>query len=705
MTALRHPDWHLFAEQRFRRRAAVDTLRQKFRGEGFVVLADRVTGQHLRLSARAQDLWRMLDGRRTAQSIWEEMMRRPSTAPTQTELVDWLLQLARSGLILSDRAIDARHLSSRQADKRSRNIEARAASPLGIKIPLFDPDPLVRALWPLAAPFFTRAGAAAVMVVLTLALVLALQNADALRSSADGLLSSQLGLLSLALAYPVMKTLHELAHCFAVRRFGGRVREFGIMLLLFFPVPYVEASEASAFPDRRARMLVGAVGILAELLIAALALFLWLAIEPGPERAFLWNLMLIGSVSTLLFNGNPLLKFDAYYVLADWLEMPNLAQRSGEWLADRFGARILGLRPEIAVPRDEARILTLYGTASILYRTGLTVTIALLVSQWFFVLGVVLAIWAVAMGLAWPLTRSGWKWARRARAQNASRRAGLRLVVFLVLLGGGLALVPLPFGANGAGQIAPVPEAAILPETSGRVAAVLAQDGDAVSAGDPLLRLEDEALAARRAALEARLAYLAEARARPGLAPLDALALDREAEVARAALPQARRRADALTVTAPFAGRVAWAEGRAPAPGRHLDRGAVLGHVLAPGALEAVIALPAAYAGLAQPVASVAMRLPDGAVLTRPMIRSRIVDRGGEVPAPLLAPAGGPVPEMPDRPGHALDAAWIVWVDPPGDLSDRAGQRFDARLDLGTATALEQVAFHARRLLLRVVRL
>ena len=148
MSVLRHPDWHLFAEQRFRRRKAVSTFRQSFRGEPYIILGDRLTGQHVRLAAQAQELWRRLDGKSSAQEIWDDLIQRPASAPTQAELVEWLLQMVQSGLVLSDHELDPRHLTERSVKRRSGIIEQRAASPLAVKIRLFDPDPLVRATWP-----------------------------------------------------------------------------------------------------------------------------------------------------------------------------------------------------------------------------------------------------------------------------------------------------------------------------------------------------------------------------------------------------------------------------------------------------------------------------------------------------------------------------------------------------------------------------
>lgn len=705
MSALRHPDWHLLSDQKFRRRAAIGTSHQMFRGEAFVVLCDRVTGHNLRLTERAQELWQLFDGRRTLNDIWEHLMRRPAIAPSQGELVEWVMQLVGTGLILSDHELDPIYLSDRTNKRRSSTMEQRFASPLAIKIKLFDPSWLVRKTYPLVGMMFTPFGGLVVAAVLLSALVLAVMNWEALSQSADQTILSQSGLLGLALAYPIMKGLHELSHCYALYRFGGQVREFGIMLLLFFPVPYVEASEATALPDKRARMLVGAAGILSELFIASIALMLWLQIEPGVERALLFNFVLIGSISTILFNGNPLLKFDAYFVLADYLEMPNLAQRSGEYLQDRFLSRILGLRSDVDPRQGEARILGTYGTLALSYRMLLTLTIALLVSTWFFVFGVLLAAWVVIIGVIWPLVKVFKKGFRMTKSQNRARRVLVRLTVFLALLVGLTTLVPLPFSAQGEGRIVPLASAEVSVETSGLIAATNIVDGMEITAGMQIMRLDNASQTARRLAMDMNVTFLQEALSRSGLTVPERQRAERELEVARTALANAEDLEQALDVRAPISGRISWQGGRPPPPGAFAYRGDRLGYIINPDALQVVTAFPAAYSGRIDEDPTLLMLLPNGDEFVRPVARSRVVDVGQQVPPELLVSAGGPVPEQPDRPGMALDTSYIVWAAPQGDLSAWAGARVVARIDLGSATALEQMVFHVQRLFLRVTRL
>jgi len=162
--------------------------------------------------------------------------------------------------------------------------------------------------------------------------------------------------------YPVVKSLHELGHAFATKVWGGEVHEVGIMLLVFIPVLYVDASASAAFRQKHRRIIVGAAGILVETALAAIAIIIWIYGSPGIGRAIAFNVILIGGVSTLLFNGNPLLRFDAYFILSDLIEIPNLGSRATRAdeldhamsllssSASRSGARALAER----APRPQA---------------------------------------------------------------------------------------------------------------------------------------------------------------------------------------------------------------------------------------------------------------------------------------------------------------------------------------------------------------
>ncbi|PTN51933.1 hypothetical protein DAI43_07070, partial [Achromobacter xylosoxidans] len=150
--------------------------------------------------------------------------------------------------------------------------------------------------------------------------------------------------LAMALVYPVVKAIHELGHACAVKARGGEVHEIGLMFLLLVPIPYVDASAASAFADKRWRMLAGGAGILVELFLAAVAMIVWTQQDPGLGRSLAYTVIVLCGVSTLFMNGNPLLRYDGYYVLSDAIEIPNLGQRANGYLGYLFKRYALGLR-------------------------------------------------------------------------------------------------------------------------------------------------------------------------------------------------------------------------------------------------------------------------------------------------------------------------------------------------------------------------
>ena len=175
----------------------------------------------------------------------------------------------------------------------------------------------------------------------------------------------------------VMKILHELGHAVSCRHYGGRCHELGLMLLVFTPCLYCDVSDAWMLRDRWRRIAIGAAGMAVELVLAAVATFLWWWSEPGWLNSVCLDVMFIGSVSTLLLNGNPLLRYDGYYILADLLETPNLQQQAGG-VVRRWVARwLLGIEtpPDRLLPERGHWLLALYAVASTAYRLAVVVAI------------------------------------------------------------------------------------------------------------------------------------------------------------------------------------------------------------------------------------------------------------------------------------------------------------------------------------------
>ena len=240
--------------------------------------------------------------------------------------------------------------------------------------------------------------------------------------------------------------MHELAHGYAIKKAGGEVHDIGIMFLGLIPVPYVDATSASGFRNKYERMLVGAAGILAEMFLASIALFVWLNVEDGAVHAIAYNVMLIGGVSTLLFNGNPLLRFDGYYVLQDALEIPNLGTRANRYIGYLIQRYLFSMRDAIS-PVDVAgeRVwFVIYGLAAFAYRLFIMTVIILYISGRFFAVGIILALWAGVTMIGIPMVKHiNFLFTNPRLRSNRGRSVGISgLIILLVAVV--LFLLPVP---------------------------------------------------------------------------------------------------------------------------------------------------------------------------------------------------------------------------------------------------------------------
>src|SRR5262245_20932918 len=321
--------WYRVATRKPKLRSHARLYRHRYRGEVWYLLQDSASTRVHRFTPAARLIITLLDGKHTVAELWELANRHlGEDAPTQDELIQLLGQLHAADLLESDVTPDVAELFARGEREEKARSRRSYANPMAIRIPLWDPDAFLNRFKGLLRLIWSRWGALVwLMVVLPAAFLVAPHWPDLSNNFSDRVLAVD-NLFALYLTFPVIKALHELGHATATKARGGEVHDLGIIFLVLLPVPYVEASAATVFKSKYQRAVVGAAGMAVELFVAAIAFYLWLLIEPGPLRATLFDLMLIASVSTLVFNGNPLLRYDAYYILADLIEIPNLAMRS-----------------------------------------------------------------------------------------------------------------------------------------------------------------------------------------------------------------------------------------------------------------------------------------------------------------------------------------------------------------------------------------
>ncbi len=331
MESLFSSRWYRVAGVHPRLRSHVRVSRHVYREEVWYLLQDTSTGRNHRVDQNTFHFIGRMDGRRSTDEIWHSLLNQlGDKTPTQDETIEILCQLSDNDLLQCEITPNVAELFRRRFEK-NRKKRLAMLNPLAFRVPLFDPDKMLERLAPLGRALVHPAAVVTWMLVALLGVLSAASNWDAIRSFAAVHMLTPRFLVLMWILYPLVKVVHELGHGLAVKAWGGEVREVGISLLVLVPVPFVDASAASAFPEKHRRALVGAAGIMIELFLAAVALFLWVNVEDGLVRDMAFVVMVIGGVSTVMFNGNPLLRFDGYFVFADLLEIPNLGSRSKEY--------------------------------------------------------------------------------------------------------------------------------------------------------------------------------------------------------------------------------------------------------------------------------------------------------------------------------------------------------------------------------------
>lgn len=682
--------WYRVRDLRPRLRGHVQIHRHEYRGEVWYVFEDRIGARHHRFNFATYRLIHLMDGRRSMDDIWSLLARRlDDDTPTQDDLIRLLGQLHAADLVVSDVTPDVAELFERRAKHERRKWFGRIGNPVALRIPLIDPDRLLERLAPWFRPFAGWRGVALWLAVVLPALVLLPSQWRALTEGFTDQLLATDNLLLLAVLFPLVKIAHELGHGLVCKLRGGEVHEAGVMLLVGYPVPYVDASTASAFVGKWQRVLVGAAGMLTELFIAAIAFYLWLLLEPGLAKSLAWNVAVLASVTTLFFNANPLLRYDGYYILADMIEVPNLgtrANRHWQYLADRylFGVRHPELPP--ATP-GERRWFAAYAPLAYIYRLLVSFGIALLVAQKLFAVGVALAMWTVGQGVLWPIFKG-----LRALA-SAPRYADRRVRVRGVFAGGAallaLVLFVLPWPRHTVAEgVLWLPERAIVrAEASGFVRDVVAAPGDQLAAGDAVIECFEPALGARIAAQRARIDEV--------MAQIDAAWLQSQAKVQQleqqlaveqAALARLEDEARALTVRAGADGELLLTRA-ADLPGRWLRKGEVVGYLRTGDAPLVRVVVPMSDVDQVRlATRAVEVRLPQGVASSVPAALQRGVPAASRtMPSAALGAAGGGAVAVDPRDPQGLTALESVFefeLMLPNELAHRfLGSRVHVRFE------------------------
>ena len=497
---------------------------QLFEGRAFVIVKDPISLKYFRLAAEDYSLASLFNGQSSITAIRAEFRRlHPHTALAQSEadltqrIVRFANELLLGGFLEATGAGARKQLELKRSQAQSRSVSPLTLfmKALFLKIPLWDPDRLLtrmerplRWIWSWPSLILSLA------VFIGGAVVFGLNIGRIAPSLNDFLTLPNLALVWILTI--LVKVIHEFGHGLTCKHYGGEVHEMGALVIVFSPFLYADVTDSYLFPKKRQRILVSAAGIYIELVIAAAATLLWSVSQPGPTQQLLFNLMLITSVWTVVFNANPLMKFDGYYILTDLTGVPNLRAKAQMCTSDMFrrflfGRKAPGQASPSLLPRRGFGWFVAYSLAAQFYLLYVTLNIAgifrhLLEPYGLAWLGDCLGIAALIAMLILPV----FAFFKRQLAMNASTKdRGSRRALFvisgLVVAAGILLAMPLPVHIDRPALLQPLNAQLVRAEVPGRIESIRVRTGQVVRKGDVVAILSNNRINAEVAAARLRL--------------------------------------------------------------------------------------------------------------------------------------------------------------------------------------------------------
>jgi len=488
--------WYRVAGLKLSLHPTVKVRKQMFRGETWYVLRDPFNNQFFRLRPGAHDFVIRLRPDRTVEAVWEECLERyPDTAPGQEDVIQLLTQLYFANLLHFEMPADSAKLFERYRKRRQREIQSKLLSIMFIRIPLFDPENLLRRMMPFFKYLISPLGAILWLSVVIAAGKLVVDHFDTVTDQVQGILAPD-NLFLMYVSLVVIKSLHEFGHAVVCRQFGGEVHTMGVMFLIFTPLPYMDATSSWSFRSRWQRAFVGGAGMITEIFVAALATFVWVRTGSGALHSLAYNMMFIASVSTVLFNGNPLLRFDGYYILSDLLDIPNLHTRARKHLRHLVERYVFGCKDSFSPSQSfkEAFWLSIFGVLSGIYRVVVFAGIILFVADKFLLAGLLMALICVISWGVVPLFKLVTYLASNPRLARTRVRAITVCIVFFAMVLSFLGVCPFPNRFRAPGVVEAVQYIQVVNDAPGYVVNVRVPSGTEVGAGTPLIELSDREL-------------------------------------------------------------------------------------------------------------------------------------------------------------------------------------------------------------------
>jgi putative peptide zinc metalloprotease protein len=702
------PLWHRYAQQRPQLRTHITVQTQRYRGQAWYLLINETNGSHFRINEVAYQFIGRCDGRFTVQQVWDTLLESlGDKSPTQDELIRLLGELDQKDLIRYEAMPDVTSMFRRKQEKIKRERMA-FINPLSFKLPLFDPTAFLDKTRWLQKLIFNPVCFIVWLVIVIVAILTAASHWHELRQHAANYMSTPLYLFLAWASFPFIKTLHELSHALAVRHWDGQVKECGVTFFVFTPAPYVDASASTAFRSQLQRVIVGAIGMMVELIIAAVALGIWFSTQSGIVHALAFVTMFVCGITSLLFNGNPLVRFDAYHILCDTFDLPNLAARSKTFWTNLINRFVLGTKNTIPMSyaEGEKKWLIAYAPLSTAYSVIIMAYIVFWLGAKSMLAGLLIALFALFNLLIKPVFGTIKQLLASATIGATKRRATLMIGSSLLLAILLIFVVPMPFNTTAQGIIWLPETARIRPNTTGFIQTVSVENNAAVVANQIILVLSDPALIAKRDNLKSQLAGMHVDQY--NLMSHDitrASSMAEQIEKVGAELSRVETEIADLTVRSQVSGKLVMPH-QDDLMGTFVQKGAVLAYVLNQDNIKVRAAIPEPAAGL---IRNNLMRVEvrttdhldyvlnaqlsmDTPAVTRSLPSAALGDNGGGVYATDPSDKNGLT---------AVEPLVLIDLNIPNTALERVGARAFVRFDHAREPIASQLYRHARQLFLR----
>ena len=494
-----------------RRRPDLTASRHHYQGQGYWVVKEPVGLQYFRFHDEEYFILNMLDGHVSLQQIKDGFEQRFAPQKiTFGDLQQFIGMLHRSGLVISNSPGQGKSLRERGRKKKNKELMGKMSNVFAVRFRGIDPEKILNRMLPIFGWIFTVPALiffAGLSLAASLLLATQYQTVYAKLPTFHQFFAADRWII-LAATMAIVKVIHEFGHGLSCKKFGGECHEIGFMLLVFTPCLYCNVSDSWMLPNKWKRIWIGAGGIYVEMILASIAAFVWFFSEPGTTiNDLCLNMMFLNVVSTILVNGNPLLRFDGYYIMMDYLEIPNLRQKSTEVLKRWFQTTCLGLelQDDPFLPTRNQFMFGMFTVASVIYRWVVVFSIVWFVMQvlepyGLQALGRILAVIGFSGLVAQPVIQT-WKFIRTpGRLSKVKRGPLLTSLAVLGVVIAAVCYIPLPHHIDAAFEIRPSRAGMVYAGVVGRVEETVPV-GTLVSTGDTIALLKNPELEIRLADL------------------------------------------------------------------------------------------------------------------------------------------------------------------------------------------------------------